>query len=92
MVSFVCDVCGDTIKKPKIKAHMQFCSQAYSCVDCSKTFYGEEVRLKFLSQEPVRARTAPLITLILRLRRSMLIRLAFPKRRRIKANCFEEKR
>jgi len=36
---FVCESCGDTLKKPKIKAHFNRCAaEAFSCIDCSATF------------------------------------------------------
>ncbi|KAL2916321.1 hypothetical protein HK105_204077 [Polyrhizophydium stewartii] len=45
MVSFVCEVCQETIKKPKLDQHFYRCPDAYfSCVDCSTTFQGTEYR------------------------------------------------
>ncbi|RKP09632.1 hypothetical protein THASP1DRAFT_22551 [Thamnocephalis sphaerospora] len=45
MVSFVCNYCQDTIKKPKLDQHFNRCPNAsYSCVDCSVDFYGTEYR------------------------------------------------
>jgi cell growth-regulating nucleolar protein len=36
---FMCESCGDTIKKPKVKAHVNQCAaDAFSCIDCSATF------------------------------------------------------
>ncbi|KAI9168108.1 hypothetical protein H9P43_007479 [Blastocladiella emersonii ATCC 22665] len=41
MVSFICDHCQDTIKKPKADMHVRRCSPpSLSCVDCYKTFTG----------------------------------------------------
>ncbi|KAI8930344.1 hypothetical protein BC831DRAFT_4206 [Entophlyctis helioformis] len=45
MVSFVCEVCQETIKKPKLDQHFNRCPYAqFSCVDCSTTFHGDEYR------------------------------------------------
>ncbi|KAH6564225.1 hypothetical protein BASA60_010399 [Batrachochytrium salamandrivorans] len=45
MVSFSCEVCQETIKKPKLEQHYYRCPNAYySCVDCSITFQGTEYR------------------------------------------------
>jgi cell growth-regulating nucleolar protein len=45
MVSFVCDVCQETLKKAKLDQHFNRCPQAqYSCIDCSKTFYDTSYR------------------------------------------------
>ncbi|KAF4676475.1 hypothetical protein FOL47_006113 [Perkinsus chesapeaki] len=42
MVSFVC-ACGETIRKPKVRNHLQQRHCEYlSCVDCNETFYGED--------------------------------------------------
>ena len=42
MVSFVCDVCQETLKKPKLDQHFRRCPNAqFSCIDCSKTFYDD---------------------------------------------------
>jgi len=38
MVSFQCDACGDTVKKPKLDQHYQRCYSSVTCIDCSKTF------------------------------------------------------
>ncbi|GMH38320.1 hypothetical protein BSKO_06204 [Bryopsis sp. KO-2023] len=39
MVWFVCDSCGDSIKKPKINGHLRQCAaQYFTCIDCSVTF------------------------------------------------------
>ncbi len=39
MVTFVCEVCQDSVKKPKLDQHRGRCPRAYfSCVDCSQTF------------------------------------------------------
>lgn len=45
MVSFVCDVCQETLKKAKLDTHKSRCNQAiFSCIDCYKTFSGIEYR------------------------------------------------
>ncbi|KAJ8323752.1 hypothetical protein O5D80_007640 [Batrachochytrium dendrobatidis] len=45
MVSFSCEVCQETIKKPKLEQHYYRCPRAYySCVDCSTTFQGTDYR------------------------------------------------
>lgn len=39
MVWFQCEGCGDSLKKPALKAHLLRCrSQAFSCIDCSERF------------------------------------------------------
>eukprot|EP00033_Pygsuia_biforma_P000362 GCRY01000435.1.p1 GENE.GCRY01000435.1~~GCRY01000435.1.p1 ORF type:complete len:200 (+),score=40.24 GCRY01000435.1:136-735(+) len=38
MVSFVCDECGATVKKPKAVNHMRSCRSTVSCIDCYQTF------------------------------------------------------
>ncbi|DBA94274.1 hypothetical protein WJX77_002446 [Trebouxia sp. C0004] len=39
MVWFVCDDCGDSIKKPKVPQHLQQCSASrFTCLDCSRSF------------------------------------------------------
>ncbi|KAG7672406.1 hypothetical protein Ndes2526B_g09082 [Nannochloris sp. 'desiccata'] len=36
---FYCDVCGDSIKKPKVAAHCNQCRHAtFTCIDCSRPF------------------------------------------------------
>ncbi|GAA5881787.1 hypothetical protein JCM1840_004832 [Sporobolomyces johnsonii] len=41
MVSFSCEVCNDTIKKPKLDQHAGRCRGAYfTCIDCNTTFDG----------------------------------------------------
>ena len=45
MPSFVCDVCQETVKKPKLDQHKQRCRMAsFSCIDCYKSFKGDEYR------------------------------------------------
>ncbi|KAF9923602.1 hypothetical protein FBU30_006378 [Linnemannia zychae] len=45
MVSFVCDTCQETIKKPKLDQHFNRCPYAqFSCIDCSVSFQGTEYR------------------------------------------------
>jgi len=39
MVSFVCDECQETVKKPKVPTHLSRCgSYSVSCIDCGKSF------------------------------------------------------
>ncbi|KAK8869806.1 hypothetical protein IAR55_000374 [Kwoniella newhampshirensis] len=38
MVSFQCDGCADTVKKPKLDQHRQKCFASFTCLDCSTTF------------------------------------------------------
>lgn len=43
MVSFSCEVCNDTVIKKRLPQHQRSCRGAYfTCIDCSKTFYGNE--------------------------------------------------
>mmetsp|Transcript_116910 Transcript_116910/g.342359 ORF Transcript_116910/g.342359 Transcript_116910/m.342359 type:complete len:246 (+) Transcript_116910:95-832(+) len=43
MVYFECQKCNETIKKPKLAKHLQFCNSGYvSCIDCSKVFAWNE--------------------------------------------------
>jgi cell growth-regulating nucleolar protein len=44
MVSFVCDRCQDTVKKPKLDQHANSCGGPFSCVDCSVSFQGTDYR------------------------------------------------
>ncbi|KAJ1967640.1 hypothetical protein H4R35_006654 [Dimargaris xerosporica] len=45
MVSFVCNACQETLKKPKLDQHRQRCRNAqFCCIDCSREFYGTEYR------------------------------------------------
>ncbi|KAI3660522.1 hypothetical protein MP638_000979 [Amoeboaphelidium occidentale] len=45
MVSFVCDKCQETVKKPKLDAHRMRCrNTCFSCVDCSVDFYNCDYR------------------------------------------------
>ncbi|SCV70399.1 BQ2448_1793 [Microbotryum intermedium] len=44
MVSFVCDTCNDTLKKPKLDQHAQRCWAVYTCLDCNTTFEGTSYR------------------------------------------------
>eukprot|EP00842_Homolaphlyctis_polyrhiza_P006550 jgi/Hompol1/6897/HPOL_005116-RA len=45
MVSFVCETCQETIKKPKLDQHTYKCRNAqFTCVDCSTTFAGTSYR------------------------------------------------
>jgi len=39
MVSFICDLCQDTVKKPQIVKHRGRCrSNKFICIDCNKNF------------------------------------------------------
>jgi cell growth-regulating nucleolar protein len=43
MVSFYCEQCCDTLKKPKLLQHLSRCKSAqFTCIDCSTTFQGNE--------------------------------------------------
>ena len=44
MVFFVCDSCNETLKKNQVDKHAQRCRSCASvtCVDCSKTFWGDD--------------------------------------------------
>ncbi|KAI8897171.1 hypothetical protein BC833DRAFT_594820 [Globomyces pollinis-pini] len=45
MVSFVCDYCQETIKKPKLEQHTYRCRFAqFTCIDCSTTFQGTDYK------------------------------------------------
>lgn len=45
MVSFVCDQCQQTIKKPKIVQHFSSCyTNTVSCIDCSESFNQYDVQ------------------------------------------------
>ncbi|KAJ2357726.1 hypothetical protein IWW50_001547 [Coemansia erecta] len=45
MVSFVCNACQETLKKPKLDAHANRCYNAsFSCIDCSVDFVGTSYR------------------------------------------------
>ncbi|KAJ2779918.1 hypothetical protein H4R18_003733 [Coemansia javaensis] len=45
MVSFVCNYCQETLKKPKLDAHAQRCRNAsFSCIDCGVDFAGTSYR------------------------------------------------
>jgi len=46
MVCFICDGCGETVKRSKIDEHAQRCNSCYSvsCVDCHISFYGDDYR------------------------------------------------
>ncbi|KAJ1727406.1 hypothetical protein LPJ72_005955, partial [Coemansia sp. Benny D160-2] len=45
MVSFVCDYCQNTLKKPKLDIHAQRCRYAsFSCIDCGVGFQGTTYR------------------------------------------------
>ena len=45
MVSFNCQTCGDTVKKPKLSTHMSRCKGNVDCLDCSQTFDANTVKL-----------------------------------------------
>ncbi|CAD7700686.1 unnamed protein product [Ostreobium quekettii] len=39
MVWFICDSCGDSIKKPKVAKHLGSCAAwSFTCIDCQRTF------------------------------------------------------
>ncbi|ORY82488.1 hypothetical protein BCR37DRAFT_392703 [Protomyces lactucae-debilis] len=42
MVSFCCDSCQETVKKPKANQHAGRCRGSLTCIDCSKTFWNGE--------------------------------------------------
>eukprot|EP00928_Gymnodinium_smaydae_P000524 TRINITY_DN101_c0_g1_i1.p1 TRINITY_DN101_c0_g1~~TRINITY_DN101_c0_g1_i1.p1 ORF type:complete len:291 (+),score=89.28 TRINITY_DN101_c0_g1_i1:114-875(+) len=43
MVFFECQKCNETVKKPKLAKHLQFCGSGYvSCIDCCKVFAWNE--------------------------------------------------
>ncbi len=45
MVSFVCEACQETLKKPKLDQHKSRCRNAmYTCLDCNTTFEGISYR------------------------------------------------
>jgi len=46
MVYFICDGCGETLKKSKVDQHAQRCRNcdSVSCVDCNVVFYGDDYR------------------------------------------------
>ncbi|RXK39520.1 hypothetical protein M231_03189 [Tremella mesenterica] len=41
MVSFQCDSCADTVKKPQLDKHRQKCRGSFTCLDCSTTFHDQ---------------------------------------------------
>jgi hypothetical protein len=42
MVSFNCDNCQETVKKPRLDQHSWKCQASFTCIDCSKTFYNSQ--------------------------------------------------
>ena len=45
MVSFSCESCQDTIKKPKLEQHLKRCRNAmFTCIDCYQTFQGNSYK------------------------------------------------
>lgn len=45
MVSFICNACGQTVRKNQVEKHYQtVCRQCnvLSCIDCGKDFHGDE--------------------------------------------------
>ncbi|KLT45677.1 hypothetical protein CC85DRAFT_325402 [Cutaneotrichosporon oleaginosum] len=44
MVSFQCDGCADTVKKPQLDKHRQRCWASFTCLDCSTTFQNQEYK------------------------------------------------
>jgi len=55
MVVFICDACGDSVKKPAVEKHRSKCRNCYnlSCIDCNKDFPGEAYKehTKCISEE-----------------------------------------
>jgi cell growth-regulating nucleolar protein len=44
-VSFVCNHCQETVKKPKLEKHKMQCRHAsFTCIDCNRDFQGTEYR------------------------------------------------
>ncbi|KAK4049580.1 RNA-binding ATPase activator esf2 [Microbotryomycetes sp. JL201] len=39
MVSFSCEACNDTVKKPKLPNHYNNCGAPFTCIDCNVTFH-----------------------------------------------------
>ncbi|BEI87183.1 hypothetical protein CcaverHIS002_0705290 [Cutaneotrichosporon cavernicola] len=44
MVSFQCDGCADTVKKPQLDKHRQRCWASFTCLDCSTTFQNQDYK------------------------------------------------
>ena len=47
MVVFICNACGDSLKKQQVDKHLQFAcrrGQTISCVDCSKDFTAQSYK------------------------------------------------
>lgn len=45
MVSFICNACGQTVRKTQVEKHYQNdcrSCDALSCIDCGKDFHGDE--------------------------------------------------
>ncbi|KAK9899715.1 hypothetical protein P389DRAFT_164781 [Cystobasidium minutum MCA 4210] len=42
MVSFSCNACQDTLKKPKLVQHFQRCHAPFTCLDCNKEMWDGE--------------------------------------------------
>lgn len=55
MVVFICDACGDSVKKPSVEKHKLKCRNCYSlsCIDCNKDFLGDGYKehTKCISEE-----------------------------------------
>jgi len=47
MVWFQCEMCGDSLKKPKLGGHMNHCRGThFTCIDCSQTFDRQSVQAR----------------------------------------------
>ena len=47
MVSFICDVCGDTLRKKQVDKHCSYvCRTAWElrCIECGMKFEGDEYK------------------------------------------------
>ncbi|KAK4686558.1 cell growth-regulating nucleolar protein, partial [Tremellales sp. Uapishka_1] len=44
MVSFQCEGCADTVKKPQLDKHRNRCWAPFTCLDCSTTFQNQDYK------------------------------------------------
>lgn len=55
MVFFICDGCGESLKKGQVEKHLAICRrcQFLSCIDCGKDFWGDDYKthLKCLTED-----------------------------------------
>lgn len=51
MVSFSCQNCNDTVKKPKLQIHMNRCHAPVDCIDCSTTFDAQSAKWVAIAQQ-----------------------------------------